>query len=264
MRAQLGLPPPERRIGLSAHDFAQAACAPEVVLLHSERRGGAPAVASRWLWRLQTLARAPALTPELRIAAPRRRARLGARPRRAAARRAYAERPEPRPPVAARPRKLPVTAVERWVRDPYAVYARYILDLRPLDRPDEPVEARARGTAIHAAFERFAREHPDALPPTPRRCSRHCCSRSWPRPACRDAALARERALAQRRPLGRRLRAQRRRAGRAAARRADGRADLRRAGRGFTLTAKADRIEVRGGRGRHARLQDRAARRRRR
>ncbi len=39
MRERLGLPPPERRIGLSAHDFAQAACAPEVVLLHSERRG---------------------------------------------------------------------------------------------------------------------------------------------------------------------------------------------------------------------------------
>ena len=55
MRADLGLPPPERRIGLSAHDFAQAASAPNVVLLHCERRGGSPTVASRWLWRLQTL-----------------------------------------------------------------------------------------------------------------------------------------------------------------------------------------------------------------
>ena len=57
MRKALGLPPPERRIGLSAHDFAQAACAPEVYLLHAERREGAPAVESRWLWRLKTLAR---------------------------------------------------------------------------------------------------------------------------------------------------------------------------------------------------------------
>uniref|UniRef100_UPI0035B49B46 double-strand break repair protein AddB n=1 Tax=Phenylobacterium sp. TaxID=1871053 RepID=UPI0035B49B46 len=31
MRERLGLPPPERRVGLAAHDFAQAACAPEVV-----------------------------------------------------------------------------------------------------------------------------------------------------------------------------------------------------------------------------------------
>ena len=40
MRQRLGLPPPERRIGLTAHDFAQAASAPDVVLVHCERRGG--------------------------------------------------------------------------------------------------------------------------------------------------------------------------------------------------------------------------------
>ncbi len=56
MRERLGLPSPERRIGLSAHDFAQAACAPQVVLVQCERRGGSPAVASRWLWRLRALA----------------------------------------------------------------------------------------------------------------------------------------------------------------------------------------------------------------
>jgi ATP-dependent helicase/nuclease subunit B len=42
MREKLGLPPPERRVGLTAHDFAQAASAPDVILVHSERRGGAP------------------------------------------------------------------------------------------------------------------------------------------------------------------------------------------------------------------------------
>ena len=62
MREALGLPPPERRVGLAAHDFAQAACAPEVILLHSERREGAPAVKSRWLWRLETLARGAGVT----------------------------------------------------------------------------------------------------------------------------------------------------------------------------------------------------------
>ncbi|HAJ03075.1 MAG TPA: double-strand break repair protein AddB, partial [Brevundimonas sp.] len=57
MRNALGLPPPERRIGLSAHDFAQIACAPEVYLLHTERRDNQPSVKSRWLWRLETLVR---------------------------------------------------------------------------------------------------------------------------------------------------------------------------------------------------------------
>ena len=57
-----------------------------------------------------------------------------------------------------------MTLVEQWLRDPYGLYARAVLRLRPLDRPDEPVESRARGSAIHKAFERFARDHPDALP----------------------------------------------------------------------------------------------------
>jgi ATP-dependent helicase/nuclease subunit B len=61
MREALGLPSPERRIGLAAHDFAQAACAPEVVLLHTERRDGQPTVKSRWLWRLETLAKGAGL-----------------------------------------------------------------------------------------------------------------------------------------------------------------------------------------------------------
>src|SRR5690606_34298273 len=57
MRKALGLPPPERRVGLSAHDFAQIACAPAVYLRHAERRDGQPSVKSRWVWRLQTLVR---------------------------------------------------------------------------------------------------------------------------------------------------------------------------------------------------------------
>jgi ATP-dependent helicase/nuclease subunit B len=158
MRGQLGLPPPERRLGLSAHDFAQGASAPEAVLVASERREGAPAVASRWLWRLETLVKGAGL------ALPSRPALLAmARALDAPEGFAPAGRPKPTPPVSVRPRELPVTGVERWIRDPYATYARYILKLRPLDRPGEPVEAMARGTAIHAAFERFAKEHPGDL-----------------------------------------------------------------------------------------------------
>jgi ATP-dependent helicase/nuclease subunit B len=164
MRAALGLPPPERRLGLAAHDFAQAACAGEVTLIASARRGGAPAVESRWLWRLRTLAKGAGLEiparPELiawartldgPLAEPPPSLRL-------------ARRPEPRPKVAERPRQLPVTSVETWVRDPYAIYARHVLRLRPLDPPGGGAEVLARGSAIHRAFERFAQEHPGALP----------------------------------------------------------------------------------------------------
>ena len=155
MRQRLGLPSPERRTGLSAHDFVQAACAPEVFLIHRQRREGEPQVASRWLWRLQTLAEGAglALPADERWLAWARALDRGLDDRPAALR--PAPRPEPKPPLAVRPDRLSVTEVETFIRDPYAIYARKILRLRPLDRPNEPVEARQRGTAIHAALEGF-------------------------------------------------------------------------------------------------------------
>ena len=160
MRKTLGLPPPERRIGLSAHDFAQSACGPEVILLHTERRGGQPSIKSRWLWRLETLVggagRALPGRPHILAMARALDAPDAAPPPTLMP----APRPAPTPPVALRPRRLSVTRIEEWVRDPYATYARFVLGLEALARPDERVDARLRGTAIHAALEQFAEAWP--------------------------------------------------------------------------------------------------------
>lgn len=166
MRRTLGLPPPERRLGQTAQDFVQAACADEVLLVHAERRGGQPAVKSRWLWRLEMLTRG-ADAPETPVALERPSTHLaGARALDAPDRATpdYAPRPAPRPPVERRPRELPVTGIERWVRDPYAIYARYVLNLRQLDRPGQSAEALARGNAVHKAIERLTLAWPRALP----------------------------------------------------------------------------------------------------
>ncbi len=199
MRKALGLPPPERRIGQSAQDFVQAACADEAVLIHTERRGGQPAVRSRWLWRLDMLTRG-ANTDEspVSVSAPDHVAhwtRALDAPARATP--DYARRPAPRPPVDRRPRELPVTGVERWVRDPYAVYARRILGLRVLDRPGASAEALARGDAVHEAIERIVRTWPDVLPD-------NCVDQiegflhdALAEAGFEDAALARERPLAK-------------------------------------------------------------------
>jgi len=240
MRKTLGLPPPERRVGLAAHDFAQAACAPEVVLLHAERRDGQPAVKSRWLWRLETLARGAgvqipgrpeALAWARGLDAPDVYAPVG--------------RPAPCPPVEARPRELFVTRVETLTRDPYAVWARDILNLRPLDRPDEPVEARARGTAIHAAFERFAIAHPRELPPDAAAIFEALYVEELEKAGMPREALARESALA-REAAGwvAELEARRRTDGRAIHVEQTGRMPVRVDGHEIILGAKADRIEA--------------------
>jgi ATP-dependent helicase/nuclease subunit B len=240
MRAALGLPPPERRIGLAAHDFAQAACAGEVVLLHTERREGAPSVKSRWLWRLETLAKGA-------------KAPLPGRPdvlAWAAALDApgpYApySRPSPAPPVADRPDELYVTRIETLTRDPYAVWARDILNLKLLERPDEEVEARARGTAIHRAFERFVLDYPQALPPNAAAIFEDLYIAELTAAGMPQEALAREKALAvEAAQWVADLEARRRADGRTLHVETRGQITLEIAGAPFTLGAKADRIEV--------------------
>ena len=56
MRRELGLDPPERRIGLSAHDFAQSLGAREAILSRAAKVAGAPTVASRFVQRIAALA----------------------------------------------------------------------------------------------------------------------------------------------------------------------------------------------------------------
>lgn len=246
MRERLGLPPPERRLGLTAHDFSQAACAPEVFLVHSERRENAPAVESRWLWRLKTLARGAGVElptrPELvqwarALDAPIEPTPMSLR---------IAPRPRPTPPVEARPRQLPVTGVERWVRDPYAIYARYILGLRPMQRPDEPIEARARGSAIHAAFERFAAEHPELAADSETRFAEilvECLVEA----GLDEPRMARERALAANVAPWALEFERRRRAGARLIVEQQGELRIAAGAGDFVVTAKADRIELRGG-----------------
>lgn len=165
MREQIGLEAPERAIGLASHDFATLAAGPRVVITRSVKVDGTPTVASRWLQRLQQLARgigsditeAVALdkTPYVQLAA---RLNDAGDPLPTPA-------PEPRPPVEARPRSLSVTEIETWLRDPYAIYARRVLKFEKLDPLDDAVGALERGKIVHNALEHFLRRFPKQLPP---------------------------------------------------------------------------------------------------
>ena len=165
MRTDFGLPPPELRIGLSAHDFVQCCGAAEVYLTRARRIEGTPTIPSRWLQRLDALLasesgdRAP-----LRVLEPSLLAWWAAldRPSEPAG---PIPAPAPAPPLAARPRQLSVTRIETWIADPYSIYARNILRLKPLDPIDADPSAAERGSIIHRILDAFVREYPDALPP---------------------------------------------------------------------------------------------------
>jgi ATP-dependent helicase/nuclease subunit B len=161
MRDRFGLPPLEVKIGEAAQDFALAAAGPEVLMTRARRVDGAPSVPARFLSRLETLLEGSGLElPHGMAASWRGWVEELDRPESIAP----TARPEPRPPLAARPRRLSVTAIELWRRDPYALYAQRILRLRPLDPLDADPGAAERGQIIHHALDLFVKQYPDHLP----------------------------------------------------------------------------------------------------
>ncbi|MCB1532679.1 MAG: PD-(D/E)XK nuclease family protein [Alphaproteobacteria bacterium] len=161
MRKEFGLPAHERGTGLAAHDFVQGFCAPHVYMTRSKRSDGAPTMPARWLQRLQTVLEA-AQTPLTT---------LQSSPQAIWAQQIDQpdgfypfERPEPKPPVSARPKGLSATAIESWIKDPYTIYARYILRLKKLDPLEMDTDAALRGSVLHDVLERFVSTYPKDLP----------------------------------------------------------------------------------------------------
>ncbi len=240
MRVAFGLPAPERRIGLSAHDFAQAFSAPEVFLTRATRVEGSPTVPSRWLLRLDALLKALDLddleSPDWQAVAEGLDAPEHER---------RSTPPAPRPPVAARPRKLSVTQIETWMRDPYQIYARHILKLVPLPAIDQDPSQADLGSLVHAALERFVETYPDQLPPDPEAALIEIVHQAlepyadrpglvafWAPRFARVAGWVAARERLQRITLER------------AYAEVEGHRTLRGPGGDFVLTAKADRIDV--------------------
>jgi ATP-dependent helicase/nuclease subunit B len=169
MREKFGLPSLEQNIGLSAHDFCMAFAASKVYMTRSLKRDGTPTLPSRWWQRFKILLETnhdsfpcgqkgqgkgnggnwatwawqidqpPALNAFLPPAAC--------------------------PPLSARPRCLSVTSVETLMRDPYSLYAKKILKLRPLNDLDTEVSLADRGQVIHYILEMFIRAKIDVYSP---------------------------------------------------------------------------------------------------
>jgi ATP-dependent helicase/nuclease subunit B len=161
MRAHLGLPQAEEEIGRAAHDFSQLLGAPKVFLTRAQKVNGVPTVPSRWMLRLKALLAGLGAGDALEPGEPW----LGwARERDAVRERCTIQAPAPRPPLALRPRSLSVSDVERWIANPYAIFAKKILKLERLPALGQEPGAALRGSIVHEALSRFARQYPERLP----------------------------------------------------------------------------------------------------
>jgi ATP-dependent helicase/nuclease subunit B len=144
VRATLGMPTLDTRIGLAAHDFASALGAPEVLLTRARRDAKSPTVASRFLLRLDAMS--GGLPRDVRLERLTRALDDAGRPR-------PADRPAPSPPAEQRPDRISVTAVDRLKADPFAFYAQAILKLRSEDFVDADHTARWKGEAVHKVLQ---------------------------------------------------------------------------------------------------------------
>lgn len=156
MRKKLGLQSRDLRLGLSAHDFSQLAANKNVILTRAAKRDGAPAVPSRWIWRLKTLIQGAVenkkpeellknsdfdfdkinnlLRPEYDFDIKK-------------------IIPKPKPILSSRPKEFSATQIETLIRDPYKIYVTKILGLNPLENLGGEISVRERGSAIHKALE---------------------------------------------------------------------------------------------------------------
>ena len=160
MRDVLEMKQPEAQIGQTAHDFVQAFGNRHVKLLWSRRIGDSPGTPSRWLHRLQMILETAKLKEQFATSPWPQMARNLAAP----AEVRPTPMPKPRPAVALRPKALSVTRIEKLIRDPYAIYARFVLQLEPVKPVSSVPDPARRGTIFHDAIGDFLTQFPKDLP----------------------------------------------------------------------------------------------------
>lgn len=162
MRKQYGLPSYERSIGLSAHDFVQGFCSKNILLTRAIKSEGAPTIPARWIQRLETVLSAYGTSIKKlqnvsyrKICAAIDKQNNNIKP---------LQRPQPKPPAPKRPGSLSATKIEVWMKDPYAIYAQYVLNLRKLDDIEKPVDSATTGTLLHEVLFEFLKQNPNDIP----------------------------------------------------------------------------------------------------
>ncbi len=165
IRSRLGLSVPEHRVGLSAHDFQHVMALDEVFLTRCIEAGTESTLPSAWLVRLTSLLEGAGHAGQAALAGMQERGRTylewAATIDASAGKQQAAPRPSPQPPVHVRPRQLAVTSLPTLIANPYAVYARFILQLQVLDGLTTRPDPRIRGQTLHRIMEGFVRQSRD-------------------------------------------------------------------------------------------------------
>jgi ATP-dependent helicase/nuclease subunit B len=156
MRAEVNLASPDRSIGLSAHDFVQNFAGARVFLTWSRKIDGVPSLPSRWVTRLEAVLNAAGAGWRGQTSSPWL---AWASALDSGEKKTGVRQPRPTPPLDARPRVLSVTRVEKLISNPYFLYAEKVLGLEPLEPLSKKLDAADRGSLVHQALRDFAQSY---------------------------------------------------------------------------------------------------------
>ncbi len=160
MRRKIGLPSPENIFATQSMDFASCFCASQVYLTRSLKTDGSQTIPSRFISRIEAVLEAHHTCNDMSDPISLK-SELEVLPQQVDMPKKFENiiRPMPCPPKEIRPKKLPVTQIKNLLTNPYAVYARYILQLRPLNELESFDMKSGYGTALHAAFQELVSEN---------------------------------------------------------------------------------------------------------
>ncbi|WP_370931345.1 double-strand break repair protein AddB [Bartonella sp. DGB1] len=156
MKMAINLPPPEQDIGIVAHDLQMLLATPQVYLTRSLRYKNEIKIASRWWQRLEAVV-GENIAKQLKQKGDIylywvKQLNISEKIPRVLA-------PAPCPDVAVRPKDFSVTEIEILRDNPYAIYCKKILKLKPLPPLRQKFEARDRGILMHKIFAIFCENH---------------------------------------------------------------------------------------------------------
>lgn len=158
----LGLPLVEEHFSRMAHDIMMLASQGQVFLTYPLRDAGSPTRRARLIEKLVALLEVHG-THEYALKAPEYV--QWANQRYNADLFSPEQKIYPLPAIALRPRQIAVTSIDKLFSDPFTIYARYVLRLKPLQSVDAEPESSDFGQLTHRAIEHLTQHWNETATP---------------------------------------------------------------------------------------------------
>jgi ATP-dependent helicase/nuclease subunit B len=153
IRNEIGMPTKSRKIGIESYDFCNYLGGKKVVLFYPKSQNNSPTIKSRFLLKLETILKINGWNEFLQNGEE------------------YLEilkisKNDQIQKVRANPKpsqnltKISATDISKWMRNPYSIYAKRILKLKPLKKIEQEASFAEFGNFVHKSLEEFIRNYP--------------------------------------------------------------------------------------------------------